>query len=236
MQHVIRRTVRHVVLASGLLSSALGSAVPSWAQEPSRAVAPPPGGIAGVPALGSAGTAASPELRPAACGAQAALFSADRGLKVWVTRRGAAERDNPLRPLTPDRLVVLQVVVNGRLATAVGLDYDSLHQGRAPPQVERDMSQPIRWEPSVDGMPGLFTIVADDGTVMIGPMRFAECADAPAAKTVTAPASKTDPKGVRRQSREPRAGEPRTGEAAADRPNLPKGAIPSLSLPKGATN
>lgn len=162
------------------------------------------------------------------CGAKAGLYAAAKGLKLWVTRRGEMSRENPLRPLSPERLVVLQVVVNGRSATAYGPDYDNLQQGGAARDLERDGTNPIQWQPAADGLPPALRVVGEDGAVLIDGMRFTECAEAPKARVV-AP--------VRRPVADPDKPDRKAAEERSRvRPGLPQGAMDGLSLPQRGSN
>lgn len=162
---------------------------------------------------------------PAACSGKAALFTSDRGTKLWVVRRGEMTMpENPLRPLSRDNAVVLQVVVNGRLATAVGTDYANLRQGGAVRDVEREGAEPVRWIEGFDGLPPALRVVAEDGSVLIGPMRFASCEDAPTAKAVAPVTPKAAAAASSRRKKQ---------EAAPEPPGMPKGAIDGLALPPG---
>lgn len=166
-----------------------------------------------------------------ACADKAALYATDKGLQVWVMRRGSMERDNPLRPLSRDRLIVLQVAVNGRLASAYGPDFGNLRQGAAPQQLEREGAGQILWDAGLAELPAAIRVVAEDGSVLFGPIRFGGCVDPP---QVAAPAprrsdTKTGP--------DRRAGpDRRTGGATGDPSRLPQGALPSLSIPRNADN
>lgn len=159
------------------------------------------------------------------CGAKAGLYTAAKGLKLWITRRGEMDRENVLRPLSKERLVVLQVVVNGRVATAYGPDYGNLRQGGAPRDLERDGQDPIRWEPGADGLPRVLRVVGEDGAVLIDALRFTECGDAPKARVAAPARRRPDPDTPDRKAAEGRARE---------RPGLPQGAMDGLSLsPRG---
>lgn len=183
--------------------------------------------------VASAATAqARNEAATPSCSPKAALYAVEKGAKVWITRRGRMEFENPLRPLTPERLVVYQVVVNGRIATAYGPDASLLRQGGAPQQLEREVA-PIKWQGGADGLPGELRIVAEDGRVLVGALRFVECAEAPSAKVV-AP-RRPDPKSS--AAADGRAA-PTAAErnAARQRPGFPQGAVEGLTLPQGRGN
>ena len=112
------------------------------------------------------------------CPGYAALFTSDKGLKLWVLRRGTMTERNPLRPLSQDSLLVMDVVVNGRSASAYGPDPLRLQQGGAVPEIERQ-NGPISWRSALDVLPPAIRVVASDGTVLVGPMTFVACGDAP---------------------------------------------------------
>lgn len=172
---------------------------------------------------------AEPSLRPTLptaepkvsteCGSAAGLYSG-RGGKLWVTKRGTMVEDNPLRPLSRDDLVVLQVHVNRKLATAYGPDLDNLRQGGSPQALEQASGHPIVWGPEALPMPRSLRVVAEDGAVLLGPLEFQSCGTPPAVSTsTTAPPRATGQKPERRRPAPPRAAE-------TPRPNL--------SLPQGA--
>jgi hypothetical protein len=151
------------------------------------------------------------------CGTRAALYTAEKGFKLWVTRRGTMIEENPLRPLSPEPKLVLEVAVNGRIATAHGADFDHLQRGGPPSQLEETSVGPIRWEPKMEGVPATMRVVADDGRIVLGPLRFVECGEAPKIAPVTAkrPARKPTPKG-----------DPAPSSQAPPGLALPQGAIP----------
>jgi hypothetical protein len=152
--------------------------------------------------------------QPAApnCGDKAALYAAGKTFRMWVTRKGSLAEENPLRPLTKDQLTVLQIVVNNKVASAYGPDFDNMRRGGPPQQLEAANHTTIAWQPVPDELPRAIRVVADDGTLVLGPITFVECGDAPTVMAAPAP----------RKPRKPAAS---TGEA---RPSvaLPQGAIP----------
>ncbi|NNM72296.1 hypothetical protein [Enterovirga aerilata] len=163
---------------------------------------------------------------PAECGPRAALYGAGK-VRVWVLRKGTLREENPLRPLSPETLTVLQVVVNGRSATAFGPNFEEMRQGGAPARLEEASGSSIAWESGKENLPASFRVVSEDGRVLLGPLTFQSCADAPAV-AAEKPASRTRSGGgeARRPARD-----------AESRPGLPQGAIPSdggggLSLPQ----
>src|SRR3954470_768203 len=168
--------------------------------------------LALVEPLGSAGTPAGAD---GSCDTKAALYATDKGFKIWVTRRGMMTQENPLRPLSPETKVVLEVAVNGRVATAHGADFASLQRSGPPQELELTSVGPIRWEPGLNGMPSTLRVVAEDGSRVLGPLRFASCGEAP----------KIAPLAAKRPGRK---AAPKSGAGAEP------GAPPGLVLPKGA--
>ena len=160
---------------------------------------------------------AQPPVEP--CGAKAATYASGTNLRLWVRRAGELTRDNPLRPLSAETLLVLDVVVNGRAATAFGPDAMNLRQGGAAQRLQAEASAPIRWGPADGPLPGELRIVAEDGRVLYDQLRFVECADPP--KVAASPAGR-------------KAGAPSAAPARAAPPvrddnrglRLPQGAIP----------
>ena len=168
---------------------------------------------------------------PIDCESKAAVYQGAKGLKLWVLRRGTMVlAENPLRPLSRDEAVVLDVVVNGRRATAVGPDVVNQRQGGSPKAVEREGREPIRWAESGLPPPAL-RVVAEDGHVLLGPMPFGGCEDPPTAKAVV-----DKPVKAERADAPKRKGS--RGAAAGADPlpgHLPQGALQGLSLPKDGT-
>lgn len=115
------------------------------------------------------------------CSGRAGIYGREKGLRVWVLRQGSMqERNNPLRPLSRERIMVLEVVANGRLATAFGPDAANLTGGGAAPELER-LNSPIRWSPPGDQFPDTIRVISADGSPVIGPLPFRECGEAPRA-------------------------------------------------------
>jgi hypothetical protein len=160
------------------------------------------------------GEAASPG-SAATCGSLAALYLAPGNLKIWVTRRGTMVQDNPLRPLTNDRFVILQIVVNNRLASAYGPDYANLRRAGPPQTLEAAGGTRISWQDGTDALPPSLRVVTEDGSIVLDSIAFSACAEAP---KVAAPAP---------AAKRPRKPAPEAGGAPA-RPGiaLPQGAIP----------
>ena len=187
-------------------------------------------GAAPAPVQGEAATppAAAPPA-PIDCAPKAAAYRAEKGMKLWLMRQGSMVlAENPLRPLARDEAVVLDVVVNGRRATAFGLDFDNLHQGGTPKSVERLGREPIAWKEAAVA-PSSLRVVAEDGRILLGPMPFAGCEDAPAAKPVVdKPVAAEKPAKPRKGQRKPKQAAPSPDSGGPSR--LPQGALSNPSL------
>lgn len=162
-------------------------------------------------------------------------------VELWVTRSGLITIDNPLRPLTPDTTRVLQVVIGGKVATAYGPDFQSLHRGAGPAVLEGVIGGAIRWDASLIALPDTFPILSDSGDILAA-FTFRACGTAPAAKTLAAPkprrtaptadalapeTGKDTTRDPTKTTRPPRRAEPRPDAAPrAPAVPLPQGAIP----------
>ena len=159
----------------------------------------------------------SPSTQGTTCGGKAALYEGENGFQMWVTRRGRVSNDNPLRPAAAAPSLVLQVVINGRGATAHGPDYASLLRGGPPQQLEGEMGQAIEWEAKLDRVPQNLQIVAEGGTEVLARLLFRRCGDVPKA----APRSSETKRPARSRAATPAEPAPPTG-------------LPPRGLPQGA--
>jgi hypothetical protein len=190
------------------------AAPPPIASPPPPIVAPPeapalPQHGAVTPLQGEAATLGS----STECGPLAGLYLAPGNLKIFVTRRGTMVQDNPLRPLTNDLFIILQIVVNNRMASAYGPDFDNLRRAGAPQTLEGMAGTKITWASRPEAMPRSLRVVAEDGAVVLSPIVFSACAEAP---KVAAP-----PPVVKRPTKAPG-------------PEAYKAPRPSIALPQGA--
>lgn len=164
--------------------------------------------------LTSSVTSAQEIPTPGSCsGKNAAIYADGKSFRLWVLRRGSLQVNDPLRPLSRDAFVVLQIVVNGRTATAYWRDIAHLRRGGPPAKLEEESGDVIRWESRIDELPASLRIVAEDGRVVFDRLAFTGCEEPPAAR---APARAT-PEGSRKPA----------GDAA-------KPARPPVALPQGA--
>lgn len=154
---------------------------------------------------------------PPACGSLAALYSGS-GFRVWITRHGSMVQENPLRPLSPETVLVFQVSVNGRVASAFGPDPRNLRQAGAPQTLEEVNPTPIRWAASLDDLPDEIRVVSESGEVLLGPLAFEACGDVPRPRS--APVARTS------APKAPTETGSTTSRPPRPRLTLPKGAIP----------
>ncbi|WP_298963311.1 hypothetical protein [uncultured Methylobacterium sp.] len=164
---------------------------------------------------------------PVACGARAARYAASKGLSLWVARRGTMTFENPLRPLSPEVLQVLQVTIRNKPATAYGPDLDSLRRGASPAALEAQYGAPVKWSGELEGLPASLRILADDGAAVLAQLRFEACGDAPkvAEPRKPAPPRKPPPK--------PKEGAPAEATRTPSGRALPQGALPEGALAPG---
>jgi len=153
-----------------------------------------------------------------ACDTKAALYEADKGLKLWVMRSGTIERDAALNPLSGQGSdVVVQVNVGGSLATAYGPSFANLLRGGPPERLEAERGRRIAWSAKLDRLPDALQIVSEDGSGMLARFRFKQCGAAPSAKPDT-------PRPVKAKPRKAPPPEAR-GQEAPSSPPIPQGAI-----------
>lgn len=124
--------------------------------------------------------AAAPEAAVPVCPApQAPEFAGGKGFRLFVTRQGTMTWSNPLRPLSPETVQVLQVVIRNKLATAYGPDLSGLRRGPSPAALEAQNGAAIQWAGSPEGLPQTLRILADDGGQVLAELTFQACGDAP---------------------------------------------------------
>lgn len=172
-------------------------------------------GLLAVPAF------AQGEPEPIGCTGTSAVFSDGKAFRLWVVRRGAMIVSDALRPLSRDEIVVLQIVVNGRVATAFGPDLSRLRRGGPPAALEEEQGGSITWDPGIDSLPPALRIVAEDGRVVFERLAFSGCEEAPAGR-VPVPVAAPNPN---RPGVAPRPARPAVA--------LPQGALPESALPRG---
>ncbi|SFU99551.1 hypothetical protein SAMN02799631_03733 [Methylobacterium sp. 174MFSha1.1] len=215
----------------------------------------PLAGPTALPARAAPGGAA-----PACPAPQAAEFAGPKGFRLFVTRQGTMTWSNPLRPLSPETVQVLQVVIRNKLATAYGPDLSGLRRGPSPAALEAQNGATIHWAGSPDTLPPSLRILADDGSQVLAELAFQACGDppkvaepkaqkpvptarkgGPKAKSEKADAPK--PEGAQAEGADPAAESPKTAAKRTAKPKREKAAAPDgaagrtpggLMLPQGA--
>lgn len=183
---------------------------------------PPPPPVAASPVICDAG--------------QSVLYDGPKDFSFWVTRSGSITIDNPLRPLTPDVTQVLQLVIDGKVATVYGADLQGLRRGAGPRGLEALIGGPIKWDAKLVTLLDPLEIFDDAGRGL-ATMRFKECGAAPTGKELPVPRAKADPapnapaKGAKKTGKKP----PGNGADQAGAPPPPSSnGPPSRALPQGA--
>lgn len=181
----------------------------------------------------SAGPArAAPEDAVPACAApQAPEFAGGKGFRLWVTRQGTMTWNNPLRPLSPEALQVLQVVIRNKLATAYGPDLSGLRRGPSPAALEAQNGAPIRWSEALEGLPAALRILSEDDGQVLAELAFKACGDPPkVAMPKPAPVARGTAKGRAAAKKDVKA-DPKVEAASAEG----AAADPSAEVPKAAS-
>ncbi|KMO30410.1 hypothetical protein [Methylobacterium aquaticum] len=172
--------------------------------------------LAGLTAAPLALSAAGParalpaETAPACPAPQAAEFAGGTGFRLWVTRQGSMTWSNPLRPLSPETVQVLQVVIRNRIATAYGPDLSGLRRGPSPAALEAQNGAPIQWADNPDALPRTLRILAEDDGQVLAELTFQSCGDAP---KVAQP--KPVPTARKGGTKAAKAGSPKAGSSKA---------------------
>jgi hypothetical protein len=149
------------------------------------------------------------------CGAGAAIYWAGSGPKVQVLRRGKVRQENPLRPSSEAApALVVEVNINGKIATALGESFETMRRAGPPKQVEEESGTRIEWDAKLVGLPTTILILSEDGPEVVARLQFTECGRAPK------PARRRDLTG---KAKSPNPPSPRSsGETS---PPIPQGAI-----------
>jgi hypothetical protein len=112
--------------------------------------------------------------------AGAAAYSAGSGPQVHVVRRGSMSLQNALRPLSGAApVVVLQVTISGKVATAHGPGFEEMRRGGPPQQLEEESGSRIMWDKNLGALPRTILIVGDDRSEPIARLRFVACTNVP---------------------------------------------------------
>ena len=104
-----------------------------------------------------------------------AVFSAGGGPEVHVLRRGMLDQRNPLAPSTNvPPATVLEVTIRGKLAAAYGPTFQEMRRAGPPQELEREIGNPIRWEPNLAELPHDILVLGDTREV-IANLRYLKC-------------------------------------------------------------
>jgi hypothetical protein len=142
-----------------------------------------------------------------------AVFSGGEGPEVHVLRRGTLDQRSPLAPLTNiPPAIVLEVAIRGKLAAAYGSSFQEMRRAGPAQELEREIGNPIQWEPNLASLPRNILIVGDDKGV-IANLGYLKCL--PGRKV---PSARND----------------RAKPPAGERPPAAKGPAPAFPMPQGA--
>jgi hypothetical protein len=83
-------------------------------------------------------------------------------------------------------LIVLEVRIRGKPASAHGTTFQELRRSGAPGDLERDLGNAIQWDQSLSSLPRELLIVGDEQGEVVAKLRFVKC---------TAPANRGVPQG-----------------------------------------
>jgi hypothetical protein len=90
-------------------------------------------------------------------------------------RRGSINQDAVSGALPS---LVLQVNINGKIATAYGPGFQEMRRAGPPQQLEEETGGKIEWEKGLRALPGIILIVSEDGPEVIARLQFIGCATA----------------------------------------------------------
>jgi hypothetical protein len=114
------------------------------------------------------------------CDAGAAIYWAGSGPKVQLLRRGKMSQVNPLRPSSEAApALVVEVNINGKIATAHGDSFAAMRRAGPPQQLEEESGQPIEWDAKLADLPKYIQILSDHGSEVVARLQFTECGRAP---------------------------------------------------------
>jgi hypothetical protein len=115
-----------------------------------------------------------------ACDGGPVIYWAGSGPKVQVRRLGKISQENPLRlnsEVVP--ALVIEVNINGKIATAHGQSFEAMRRAGPPQQLEEESGQPIEWDAKLAGLPKTILILSDQGSEVVARLQFTECGKAP---------------------------------------------------------
>jgi hypothetical protein len=170
------RQSRAVVIANCGQRGPAGPPGPPGAAEPTITAAAAPS-----PAPAAQDRASEGNAEPGiGCGTQAALYQADNGSSVWITRKGRLGQADPLRPLSGQASeLVLQASIEGRVVTAYGPSFAHMVRGGSVQELESQRGALIAWDPQVAGLAPELQTVSEDGSGAATRLTFRRCGTAP---------------------------------------------------------
>jgi hypothetical protein len=184
-----------------------------------------------------------------ACGRKAAVYTGDKGFRLLVRRTGRATEENPLRPLSKENVLVLEVLIAGKPATAYGPDFLRMLRGGSADELQKILGQPITWDATNDVIPEIIQIVSEDTSQVLTQVRFKECTDLPrpeargrvtpppaakASPADVAPAEGENQSDVQKQKPAPEGARSRGGARSKAEPKSDQVGGEPLSPPQGA--
>jgi hypothetical protein len=134
-----------------------------------------PPGPAGAPSAAVAPTS-TPAAAEVACAPKSPLYAADNGFRMWVMRRGN------LAPGGAEPRIVLQVNIDGSLATTHGPDFARMQTAGPAAQLEQQSGGRVAWDTKLGPLPETIDIVAEGSADVISKLRFKECGTPPKGK------------------------------------------------------
>jgi len=170
------------------------------------------------------------------CGPQAALYQAENGSNVWITRKGRIGQSDPLRPLSGQASeLVLQASIEGRVVTAYGPSFARLVRGGSVQELESKRGEPIAWDPQVNGLPQELQTVSEDGSGAVTGLKFRQCGTPPSAgREATRKATAEPPKAASTPAPVPTPAAKGGGLEVPRALSLPQGALPEHGAGTGA--
>src|SRR5215207_6395353 len=170
------------------------------------------------------------------CGPQAALYQAENGSNVWITRKGHFGQSDPLRPLAGQALdIVLQASIEGRVVTAYGPNFARLVRGGSVQELKSKRGEPIAWDPQVNGLPQELQTVSEDGSGAVTGLKFRQCGTPPSAgREATRKARAEPPKAASTPAPVPTPAAKGGGLEVPRALSLPQGALPEHGAGTGA--
>jgi hypothetical protein len=99
---------------------------------------------------------------------------------VHVVRVGTLDQRNPLAPRTnAPALIVLEVRIRGKAASAYGTTFHELRRSGPPDDLERDYGNAIQWERTLSTVPQELLILAEEQGEVVAKLRFLKCSAPP---------------------------------------------------------